>query len=138
MEGGAKGEEKSYQKVYYEKKKAELIQKSVERKRQKPVATKTRAQCRKTKKGRNGKSTARVRKIRQKELEKTKKETQSRERSKRYRDKKKAAQMMVQTEETGPVVTPDMTMFKNRMAKKRVVDKTRKALLATPSKKLKL
>ena len=47
--------------------------------------------------------------------------------------------MMVQTEaETDPVVTPDMAVFKNRMAKKRAVDKTRKALRQHQVKKLKL
>jgi len=55
-----KEKKKAIKKAYYEKNKGELIQKAVERKKQKPVATKKRAQCRKTKKGGNGKSTARV------------------------------------------------------------------------------
>lgn len=65
-----------------------------------------------------------------------KKRAQSRERSKKYRDKKKAAEMVVETDETYPVETPDMAVFKSRMAKKRAVDKTRKVLPATPNKKL--
>ena len=42
--------------------------------------------------------------------------------------------MIIETEETLPVET--VGVFKSQMAKKRAVDKTRKALLATPSKKV--
>ena len=42
--------------------------------------------------------------------------------------------MIIETEETLPVET--VGVFKSRMAKKRAVDKTRKALPATPSKKV--
>lgn len=45
---------------------------------------------------------------------------------------------MVQTEETDPVVTPEMAVFKNRMAKKRAVDKTRRHFRQHQVKKLKL
>ena len=132
-----KEKKKAIKKAHYEKNRKELIQKAVERKQQKAVALKTRAQSRKITKGGNGKSTARVRKFRQnKAEEEEKKRAQSRERSKKYRDKKKAAEMVVDTDETDPVETPDMAVFKSRMAKKRAVDKTRKVLPATPNKKV--
>ena len=56
------------------------------------------------------------------------------QRSKKYRSRKKAAEIVIETEETLPVET--VGVFKSRMAKKRAVDKTRKALPATPSKKV--
>ena len=65
---------------------------------------------------------------------KKKEKDQGRERSKKYWAKKKAAEMIIETEETLPVET--VGVFKSRMAKKQAVDKTRKALPATPSKKV--
>ena len=100
-----KEKKKDIKKAYYEKNKAELIQNAAERKKQKAVASKTRAECRKRM-------------------------------PKRYRDKKKAAEMMNQPEAADPGVTPDVTVFKSQMGKKRAVDKTRKVLPATPSKKV--
>ena len=83
------------------------------------------------------KSTARVRKLRQNKVEKEEKQkAQDRERSKKYQGKKKAAEMIIETEETLPVETLDMAVLKSWMAKKRAVDKTRKALPATPSKRV--
>lgn len=133
-----KKKKKAIKRAHYEKNRKELIKKAVERKQQqKAVASKTRAQRQKITKGGNGKSTARVRKFRQNKAEKEeKKKAQSRERSKKYRNKKKAAEMMTETEEMDSVVTPDVAVFKSRMAKKRAVDKSRKALPATPSKKV--
>lgn len=133
-----KKKKKAIKRAHYEKNRKELIKKAVERKQQqKAVASKTRAQRQKITKGGNGKSTARVRKFRQNKAEKEeKKKAQSRERSKKYRNKKKAAEMMTETEEMDSVVTPDVAVFKSWMAKKRAVDKSRKALLATPSKKV--
>lgn len=129
---------KAIKRAHYEKNRKELIKKAVERKQQqKAVASKTRDQRQKITKGGNGKSTARVRKFRQNKAEKEeKKKAQSRERSKKYRNKKKAAEMMTETEEMDSVVTPDVAVFKSQMAKKRAVDKSRKALPATPSKKV--
>ena len=66
--------------------------------------------------------------------ERRKKKAQSRERSKKYRAKKRAAKMIIETEETLPVET--VGQFKSRMAKKRAVDKTTKVLSAAPSKKV--
>ena len=83
------------------------------------------------------KSTARVRKLRQNKVEKEEKQkAQDRERSKKYRGKKKAAEMIIETEETLSVETLDMAVLKSWMAKKRAVDKTRKVLPATPSKRV--
>lgn len=44
--------------------------------------------------------------------------------------------MIIETEETLPVETLDMAVFKSRMAKKRAVDKTRQTLPPTPSKRV--
>ncbi|KAL9976804.1 hypothetical protein ACROYT_G014138 [Oculina patagonica] len=44
--------------------------------------------------------------------------------------------MVVDTDETDPVETPDMAVFKSRMANEGAVDKTRKVLPATPNKKV--
>ena len=133
-----KEKKNAIKKAHYEKNRKKLIQKAVERKQQKgqtAVASSTRARSQKITEGGNGKSTARVRKFRQNKAEKKEKEkAQSRERSKKYRAKKKAAEMIIETEETLPVET--VGVFKSRMAKKRAVDKTRKALPATPSKKV--
>lgn len=85
MEGAKKEIKKAIKKANYEKNKAELIQKAVERKKQKAMATKTRAKYQKTSKGWNRKGMTTVRKFCQKEADKDeKKKAQNRERSKRY------------------------------------------------------
>ena len=135
-----KERKKAIKKAHYEKKRKKLIQKAMKRKQQKgkkAVASNTRAQSREITDGGNGKSTARVRKFRKNKAEKEgRKKAQSREMSKKYQATKKAAQMIIETEETLSVETPDMAVFKSRMAKKRAVDKMRKALPVTPSKKV--
>jgi len=62
-------EKKKLSKSVLRKKQSRVNAESCGKLKQKAVATKTRTQCRKTRKGRNGKSTARVRKFHQKEEE---------------------------------------------------------------------
>ena len=70
------------------------------------MASETHARSQKITEGGNGKSTAKVCKFRQKKAEKEEKQkAQSRERSKKYRAKKKAAEMIIEREETLPVET---------------------------------
>ena len=56
------------------------------------------------------------------------------QRSKKYRSRKKAVEIVIETEETLLVET--VGVFKSRMAKKRAIDKRRKVLPPTPSKKV--
>lgn len=114
-----KEKKNAIKKAHYEKNRKKLIQKAMERKQQKgqkAVSLKTCARSQKITEVGNGKSTARVRKFRQKKAEKEEKQkAQSRERSNKYRAKKKAAKMIIETEETLPVET--VGVFKSQLTK---------------------
>lgn len=141
---------KAAKKNYYEKNKVKISQLHVEKKSKMAEGKRTRASLNRGCRGgavtasAKASSAERVRKLRQKKAaekeEEERRKQLSKERSKRYRDKKQAGVLTGQS--VMPTVSPESSSspsaFQSRMAKKRAVDKTKNVLPKTPEKKVEI
>ena len=141
---------KASKKKYYEKNKVKISQQYVEKKSKMAEEKRPRASSNTGRRGRTATATAktlsteRVRKFRLKKAaekeEEERRKRLSKERSRRYRDKKLAGVLTGQS--VMPTVSPGSSFspstFQSRMAKKRAVDKTKSVLPKTPEKKVEI
>ena len=131
-------EKKAKNKAYYEKNKQSIIKENSDRRdsRKSPTTATQRKSSQHAKVKEITKNKARAQKQKDALEKEEKRKALQRERAKRYRLKKKSSN--AQEEESGLSTSPEKEKFPNRMAKKRALDKAKKAWPSTPSKKASL